>query len=99
MPNASAAVLKLKPVLDFGAAEEFLVTMRQQLETADEFRLDASAVRTLTTPCIQIILAAVKSSSGLSVITPSEEFTGAFADLGLAFPQAEPIEINQKHKP
>jgi two-component system chemotaxis response regulator CheY len=89
MQNASAAVLKLKPVLDLGAAEEFLITMRQQLDAADVLHLDASAVQTLTTPCIQIILAAIKGSDTLSVVTPSAEFTSAFTDLQLTFPQAE----------
>jgi len=93
MQNASAEVLKLKSVLDLGAAEEFLLTVRQRLETTDELRLDASAVKIITTPCIQIILSAVKNSSGVSVVLPSEEFSSAFADLGLSFPQTEQIEL------
>jgi two-component system chemotaxis response regulator CheY len=80
--------MKLKPVLDFGAAEEFLVALRQQLDVADELQLDASAVKILTTPCVQIIVAAIKSSGSLSIMLPSEEFTSVFADLGLTFPQS-----------
>jgi anti-anti-sigma regulatory factor len=90
---SNAPVLKLKPVLDFAAAEEFLDIMRQQSSSAAALHLDASAVTTLTTPCIQIILAAIKSGSGLSVMSPSAEFAAAFADLGLTFPKNGPLEM------
>jgi two-component system, chemotaxis family, chemotaxis protein CheY len=85
----TTVVMKLKPVLDLAAAEEFLVETRRQVETADELHLDASEVRNLTTPCIQIMLAAFKANPGVAVISPSPEFAGAFADLGVMFPQAE----------
>jgi two-component system, chemotaxis family, chemotaxis protein CheY len=90
--QASAAVLKLKPVLDMGAAEEFLVTMRQHADANDGLQLDASAVKTITTPCIQIVLSAI-SNNGASVLTPSDEFVAAFSDTGLSFPQSEPIVV------
>ena len=90
--QAAASVLKLKSVLDMGAAEEFLVTMRQHVDAADGLRLDASAVKTITTPCIQIVVSAV-NNNGASVTTPSEEFTAAFSDLGLPFPQSEPADV------
>lgn len=82
-------VMKLKPVLDLAAAEEFLVEIRKQVDTADELHLDASEVRALSTPCVQIILAAVRANPGVAVVSPSPEFASAFADLELTFPQAE----------
>ncbi len=85
----TTVVMKLKPVLDLAAAEEFLVDIRKQVDTADELHLDASDVRALTTPCVQIILAAVKANPGVAVVSPSAEFASVFADLGLTFPQAE----------
>ena len=86
--EAPTAVLKLQPVLDMAAAEELLVTLRQQV--AHDLCLDASAVASITTPCIQMILAAA-ASNGVSVQSPSEEFSAAFSDLGLSLPQASPV--------
>jgi two-component system chemotaxis response regulator CheY len=105
MQTATAELLKLKPVLDLGAAEEFLLAVRQKLESADQLRLDASAVKSITTPCIQVILSAVKTGDDVSVISPSEEFVRAFADLGVTFPEGQAIEtpppapVEQLHDP
>jgi two-component system, chemotaxis family, chemotaxis protein CheY len=101
----TSMVMKLKSVLDLTAAEEFLVEIRKQVDTADQLHLDASEVRALTTPCVQIILAAIKANPGVTVVSPSPEFAGVFGDLGLTFPQAEapamqaPAEIEPAHDP
>src|SRR5690242_17529558 len=73
-------VLKLKPVLDLAAADEFMVEIRKQADAADELLLDASEVRTLTTPCVQIVLAAIRANPGVAVVSPSPEFVSVFAD-------------------
>ena len=94
MQNASAEVLKLKPVLDLGSRGR--VSCHRASTVGDDATNCVSmhpAVKIITTPCVQIILSAVKSSGGVSVVSPSEEFTSAFADLGLTFPQTEPIEM------
>jgi len=88
-------VAKLKPVMDLAAAEQFLVEMRSLVDTSIELHLDASEVRTLTTPCIQIILAAVRANHGVAVVSPSPEFVSAFTDLALTFPQTEPVSMNE----
>jgi two-component system chemotaxis response regulator CheY len=93
MMTDSIVVKKLKPVMDMSVADEFLVEMRKLVDTSDELHLDASEVRTLTTPCIQIILAAVRANHGVAVTSPSPEFADAFADLGLTFPQTEPLAM------
>jgi two-component system chemotaxis response regulator CheY len=101
----TSVVMKLKPVLDLTAAEEFLVEIRKQVDMVDQLHLDASDVRALTTPCVQIILAAIKANPGVAVVSPSPEFAGAFADLGLTFPEAEapamqaPAEIEPADAP
>ncbi len=98
-------VLKLKPVLDLAAAEEFLVEIRKQADAADELLLDASDVRSVTTPCVQIVLAAVRANPGVAVVSPSPEFVSVFADLALTFPQTEapvmraPAEIEPADTP
>jgi two-component system chemotaxis response regulator CheY len=72
----------LPPVLDFAAAEAFQASLIEKLQAAPSLHLEASAVETLTTPCIQLILAAAKSHH-LTIGNPSAEFDSAFADLGL----------------
>jgi two-component system chemotaxis response regulator CheY len=87
--NVTADVLKLDAILDLGAAERFLNTMKQRMQSAPATCLDASAVETLTLPCIQIILAASKSGHEIAILDPSEHFSSAFTDLALDWPRAE----------
>jgi two-component system chemotaxis response regulator CheY len=77
------AQLKLPAVLDLNAAEAFLNTLRQNLEDGRGLHLDASEVETLTLPCIQILLAAMRDYDQISIEAPSSEFISAFEDLGL----------------
>jgi two-component system chemotaxis response regulator CheY len=81
--------LKLPAVLDLAAAEEFIATLRQLLQGEGGLRLDASAVETLTLPCVQILLAAMRDHDGISIEQPSIEFSNAFRDLGLAWTNGE----------
>jgi len=79
------AQLKLPAVLDLNAAEEFLATLRQHLQSEGALRLDASAVETLTLPCIQILVAAMRDHGHISIERPSSEFVNALQDLGLGW--------------
>lgn len=79
------AQLKLPVVLDLNAAEEFLAVLRQHLQGEGALRLDASAVETLTLPCIQILVAAMRDHGQISIERPSGEFVNAFQDLGLGW--------------
>jgi two-component system, chemotaxis family, chemotaxis protein CheY len=83
--NMNITRLKLPSVLDLGAAEDFLGTVRDRLESGVRLRLDASAVEMVTLSCVQIILAAQQShgDGAITVERPSEAFVSAFADLGL----------------
>jgi two-component system chemotaxis response regulator CheY len=82
-------ILKLPAVLDLAAAEEFIAVLRQHLQGEGGLRLDASAVETLTLPCIQILLAAMRDHDQISIEQPSIEFANAFQDLGLAWTNGE----------
>ncbi len=82
--NSDDAHLKLPVVLDLAAAEGFLDTMRGRLLAGSQLAIDASAVETLTLPCIQIILAALRSDAQVAIVRPSPAFVSAFRDLGLA---------------
>ena len=83
MTGGTGAAIVLPAVLDLSAAEGFLATMLQASESEEPLCLDASAVETLTLPCVQIILAAKRADSRLTVGDPSAAFLSAFADLGL----------------
>jgi two-component system, chemotaxis family, chemotaxis protein CheY len=95
--------LKLPAVLDLNAAEDFLATLRQHLQGESALRLDASAVETLTLPCIQILVAAMRDHGQIAIDQPSNEFANAFRDLGLTWtegePQAEPESVQQLGEP
>lgn len=85
MPTQTQTMLAsfaLPPVLDFAAAEGFQASLIEKLHAAPTLHLDASAVETLTTPCIQLILAAAKSHH-VTIGNPSMAFDSAFSDLGL----------------
>src|SRR4051794_290433 len=73
MNSSAPEVLKLDAVLDLAAADKFLGTLRLRVQSAAQVHLDASAVERLTLPCIQIILAAVKSGHRVGVENPSPE--------------------------
>jgi two-component system chemotaxis response regulator CheY len=75
--------IKLPAMLDLAAADGLFAMLRNKAEQDHPLRLDASGVDTLTLPCIQIILAAVKSHDRISIADPSVEFMAAFNDLGL----------------
>ena len=79
--------VKLPAVLDLAAAESLLTMFHQRLAAGQPLRLDASEVETLTLPCIQIILAAIRTYDQVTIEIPSTGFASAFADLGLTWEQ------------
>ncbi len=80
--NSVSETLTLPAVLDLRAAADFLRTM-QEKSKAQRVLIDASGVETLTFPCVQIILAAVRDHAAISIERPSIAFASAFHDLGL----------------
>ena len=97
--DADNAPMKLPEVLDLAAAEGLLELMRQRLENAAPLCIDASAVETLTLPCMQIILAAARGCDRISIRRPSNAFVSAFEDLGLDWTQGQeqrPDEIHEQ---
>jgi len=88
MSSASAETMKLPAVLDLAAAEQLLLELRQHLQADEPLCLDASRVETITMPCMQLILSAVKSASSVIVTSPSVAFDSAFSDLAFEYPRA-----------
>lgn len=78
-----APILPLSPVLDLAAAETLLALLRERLANDVELRIDASKVETLTFPCAQVLVSALRSHSDVSIENPSEAFSTAYRDLGL----------------
>jgi two-component system chemotaxis response regulator CheY len=74
--------MKLPKVLDLSAAISLHEDILRMVQTAGGGRLNASDVEVLTSPCIQILLAA-KRDAKIWIDQPSEAFVNAFADLGL----------------
>lgn len=70
--------ITLDPVLDLTGA----ASLKQTLLEAGQARIDASAVQRVTTPCLQILLAAVKA--GACIETPSQALRDAAITLDLA---------------
>jgi two-component system chemotaxis response regulator CheY len=79
MQDSSTSSFALPPILDLGAAKDLLDQLRRAPPTA----LDASGVTLMTSPCAQVIMAALSTHPSLAIANPSEAFTSAFADLGL----------------
>jgi two-component system chemotaxis response regulator CheY len=84
----SGGAMPLPAVLDLGTAAEFLAILRQRAAAGTRLRLDASAVETLTLPCIQVILAAARTPPHIVVDAPSDAFVAAFQDIGLDWRQS-----------
>ncbi len=95
--GGTGAAIVLPAMLDLSAAEGFLATMLQASESEEPVCLDASAVETLTLPCVQIILAAKRADSRLTVAGPTPAFLSAFADLGLSWEDG--AGLNAPHPP
>jgi len=87
--NESDGMMVLPAVLDLAAAKDLLATLLQQLANAGRLNLDAAGVETLTLPCAQVILAAIRGGRQVSIANPSDAFISAFGDLGLDWSQGQ----------
>jgi two-component system chemotaxis response regulator CheY len=83
MGNVEQTTLILPTALDQAAAEPFLELMRQRVSGDAPLVLDASEVETLTLPCTQIILAALRAGDSIKIKNPSAALVAAFEDFGL----------------
>jgi chemotaxis protein CheX len=85
--TATNATISLPGILNLGMAESLREEFIQCLAANSEIIIDAQKVDNITTPCLQIIIAAGRSmeesESCLILKNPSTAFTDAFRDLGL----------------
>ena len=77
----------LGPVLDIRAATPLRDRLQKALKRGKPILLDAAQVDRLSTPCIQVLLAAGKSAEAgagrIVLAEASDAFVAAFGDLGL----------------
>lgn len=79
-------LIELPAYLDLAFANELKIRLQESLEAEGALILDAGEVESVTTPCIQVILAAENSASASSrrifLRSASDSFRQAFEDLG-----------------
>jgi two-component system, chemotaxis family, chemotaxis protein CheY len=94
------ASLKLPAVLDFAAADGLIAALRERLQSGSGcLRIDAAGAQTLTLPCVQIMLSAMRSHCRIVVEQPSQSFIQAFEAIGLDWNQIQAQNIEQTEEP
>ncbi|WP_417797870.1 STAS domain-containing protein [Terasakiella pusilla] len=82
------AILALLPILDMSAADSLLDALRSCVSSYSHLVLDASVVERISTPCIQVLLAAAfkveKNGGRFSMKNVSPTFERGMRDLGLS---------------
>ena len=78
--------VNLPAELDLRAANGLKVLLSQGLASSGDLMLDASEVACLSTPCVQLLLAASRAAEKeghlMKVVNPSDEFSNFVNDLG-----------------
>ena len=77
--------IKLQPVLDLAAGQTLLDELKTKLAADGPLCLDASGVEVMALPGVQIVLAAIRAKSKVSVVAPSPAFIAAFTDHGISW--------------
>jgi anti-anti-sigma factor len=79
--------LRLSEELDLATAQLLKDAILEHIRSNEVIKLDGSDVKRITTPCVQVLLAAnrmVSAEGGEFFLSnPSEAITATFADLGL----------------
>ncbi len=84
--RGKTARIALPEILDFGTAEPLKAALEKALAGGRPLKLDAGKVERLSTPCLQVLIAAeqaMKSADiALTLAAPSDAFIDTFNDLG-----------------
>ena len=78
-------IVKLQSVLDLAASQTLLDELKAKLAAGGPLCVDASGVEVMSLPGVQIVLAAIRAKSKVSVVAPSPAFVAAFADHGMSW--------------
>lgn len=92
------AEIELASVMDMRAAEPLKTTMLEALAAQRPLSIKADAVDRMSTPCIQVLIAAAtamqRTEMPFKLTGPSDAFIDAFNDLGL-FPVLKQWDIEK----
>lgn len=87
MMDRKSTDLKLTPILDLNAALGLRDNLAETIEGGSDIKIDFSRVERITTPCIQVIVAAKQAVEGggrnFSVTGLAPSIRESFRDLGL----------------
>ena len=79
--------INLGPVLDIRAAEPLKDVLRKALSKGKPLAVDAASIERMSTPCIQILIAAAaalkEADTNFTLMSPSDAFIDSFNELGL----------------
>ncbi len=79
--------LVLPEVMDLAHAEDLYDQLQEKLNTGDTIIADASNVKRISTPCVQLLFSAAKTLQNqdkkFQIKHPSDIVQDAFSDLGL----------------
>ncbi|MHC4447657.1 MAG: STAS domain-containing protein [Planctomycetota bacterium] len=79
--------IDLGSVLDIRAAEPLRDVLRRAISKGGPLALDAGSVDRMSTPCIQILIAAAaavkEAETTFTIVGPSDTFIESFNELGL----------------
>ncbi len=96
--NDDGAEIELASVMDMRAAEPLKATLLEALAGQQPLSIKADAVDRMSTPCIQVLIAAAtamqRTEMPFKLTGPSDAFIDAFNDLGL-FPVLKQWDIEK----
>ena len=85
--KGNTAKIVLPEILDFSAAGSLKTALEGALSGGRSFKLDAKNVERLSTPCVQVLIAAERAMKAADVpftlSKPSDAFIDTFNDLGV----------------
>ncbi len=80
-------ILKLLPILDMAAADDFLESLKSCVSQNKNLTLDGAEVERVSTPCIQVLLAAAskveKAGGQFSIVNATPMFERGMRELGV----------------
>ncbi|NVK18304.1 MAG: STAS domain-containing protein [Methylocystaceae bacterium] len=82
------AIIRLQPILDMSASDDLLESLRSCIPAHKKMVLDAGDVERVSTPCIQVLLAAAKKMKQVggqfSIENVTPKFEQSMRELGLS---------------
>lgn len=85
--KSKTATIALPEILDLSAAEPLKAALAEAVDAGKPLTLDAGAVARLSTPCLQVLIAAERAMKAADVpftlANPSDAFVDTFNDLGV----------------